>query len=272
MGKARQKRLLAALAAGLVVAVGAWAVLRSMSRHFLFPSSEIPSVAADSEHETLAFRAADGVAGRAYFYGAADASAQAIVIFHGNRETIDHESALATSLRDRGLHAVTVEYRGYGEASASPPTEAGLYADAEAALRALDERGLGAGRRVIFGYSLGSGVAAEMAARGRCKAAVLVAPFTSVPDVVRDAAPIVPARWIVPDVFDTASKVREIRVPALVVHGDADEIVPFWMGEQLADALPDAKLVRVRGGHHGDLFQLEGDAIVDAIVALARAS
>jgi fermentation-respiration switch protein FrsA (DUF1100 family) len=122
---------------------------------------------------------------------------------------------------------------------------------------------------VLWGTSLGTGVAAEMARRGRGARLVLEAPYTSIPGLVADVAPFVPADLLVLDRFDTLSKSSEIRIPTLVLHGDADEVVPFWMGRRLADAIPGARLVRVPGAHHGDLFARDGARLLEDIVALA---
>jgi pimeloyl-ACP methyl ester carboxylesterase len=110
---------------------------------------------------------------------------------------------------------------------------------------------------VLLGTSLGTGIAAEMARRGRGARLVLVTPYTSLPDLVTDVAPLVPAGHMLADHFDTLAKSPSIAIPTLVIHGDADEVVPFWMGERVARSIPNARLVRVRGGRHGDLFARE---------------
>ena len=162
-----------------------------------------------------------------------------------------------------------VEYRGYGASRGASPSEEGLYLDAEAALDMLAARGVGPERVVLLGASLGTGVAAEMARRGRASRLVLVAPYTSIPDLVTHAVPFAPASLLVADSLDTLSKADEIRVPTLVVHGDADEIVPFEMGERLSTAIRRAELVRVPNGHHGDLFAPERGAVLEAIARFA---
>ena len=78
--------------------------------------------------------------------------------------------------------------------------------------------------------------------------------------------PALPARLLVADHFDTLSKTGEILVPTTVVHGDADEIVPFWMGQKIARAIRGARFVRVSGGHHGDLFAGEGEKLLTEVV------
>ncbi|MFO0554172.1 MAG: alpha/beta hydrolase [Polyangiaceae bacterium] len=243
---------------------------RATSRALTFRGADLAPPTADLagvvEHSLVA---RDGVPVHALEVPAADAETT-VVWFHNNRETAEQQLGLARGLSARGLDVLVVEYRGYGRSRGVEPSEEGLYADAEAAFDLLDARGTGPEHVVIFGQSLGTGVAAEMAKRGRGAGLVLVTPFTSIPGLVEDRAPPVPARWLVPDAFDTLSKAREIRVPTLVIHGDADEIVPFWMGERISETIVDCALVRLPGGHHGDLFGRDGEHLLDEIAALAK--
>ena len=162
-----------------------------------------------------------------------------------------------------------VEYSGYGSDRDATPSEEGLYADAEAALDALRRRGVGPAHVILWGTSLGTGVAAEMARRGHGAHLVLVSPYTSIPALVTDVAFLVPAGILIADPFDTLSKAAAIRVPTLVIHGDADEVVQYWMGKRVAAAIAGARFVTIAGGHHGDLFAREGERLLDEIAALS---
>lgn len=236
-----------ALVAVVVLLAGRWS-----ARRFLFPAQDLRAEALPRGLVELRATASDGVEVRALeLAGASDR--RTVVHFHTNRETAESVAGYAHALHAHGLGVVLVEYRGYGH-SQGMPTERGLYADAEAVLDALSARGWGADRIVLSGASLGSGVAAEMARRGRGARLVLVAPYTSIPAVVEDAAPIVPARIFIDDRFETLAKASAITVPTLIIHGDADEIVPFWMGEMLGRRIAGATLHRVASGRHGDLF------------------
>jgi pimeloyl-ACP methyl ester carboxylesterase len=184
-------------------------------------------------------------------------AARTVVVFHGNGETVFDNVAHATELKRRGLGVLLVEYRGYGTIHGPAPTESMLYQDAEAAITYLAREHVPAERTALCGWSLGSGVAAEMARRGHGSRLVLLAPFTSITDMGRRLAPILPVSLLMTHRFDTLSKAAEIKQPTLVVHGDADELIPFAMGEAVARALPDATLVRVLGGHHADLLYTE---------------
>jgi hypothetical protein len=194
-----------------------------------------------------------------------------VVVFHGNGETMDNRAALARDLGKRGLGVVLAEYRGYGLSAASgEPDEHGLYLDAAAVLEALEARGMGPDRVVLLGISLGTGVAAQMATCGAARSLILVSPFTSLTEEAHQVASWLPTGWLVPDRYDTLGKASCIRVPTLVVHGDADEIVPFAMGRQIAAAIPGADLLVLRGGHHNDLLRVWRGPLTDAIAAFAR--
>jgi fermentation-respiration switch protein FrsA (DUF1100 family) len=253
--------LLLSILAALVVAG------RALSRRLVFPTHRTAIRGLPDGFRLLTAAARDGARVHALHLPASP-GARTVVHFHNNRDTMADGADLGRALHARGLGVLLVEYRGYGLSRDGAPTEEGLYTDAEAALEHLAARGVGPDRVVLFGASLGTGVAAEMARRGRGAALVLVTPYTSIPDVAADVVPFVPARLLIPDRFETLAKSGEIRVPTLVIHGDADEIVPFWMGDELARAIAGARLVRVPGGHHGDLFARDPARLIDAIVAL----
>jgi pimeloyl-ACP methyl ester carboxylesterase len=244
-------------------------VARLGYRVLLYPvPHDLPFVPPDGAR-LLSLRAADGALVVAAQFPPADAHARTVVIFHGNGETIGWRVPLAQDLLARGLGVVLAEYRGYGLASGSgPPDEAGLYRDAAAILDELERQGIGPRQVALMGISLGTGVAAEMAVRGRAASLILVSPYTSITAMASGVVSFLPTGWLCPDHFDTLSKAPRIRVPALVIHGDADEVIPFPMGRQVASSIPGATLRVVSGGHHNDV--LEDGAIVAAIAEHAK--
>lgn len=264
----RLRRMITAaltLAAGLYLALLAAGCLGY--RAVLFPAPRSGGVIAPRGATLREIRSKDGVVMPAVHFPA-PAGAPTIVHFHGNGETLQSELSLGVELHRRELGVLLVEYRGYGSAPGAPSEEA-FYLDAEAALDLLEADGVGRDRVVLSGISLGTGVAAEMAARGRGARLVLIAPYTSIPRLAGRIAPFLPASVIVRDRFDTLSKADRLRVPTLIIHGDRDEIIPFDMGQALAGAITGAKLVTVAGGHHNDLFALHRD-LVGVIAAHAN--
>ena len=260
------KSLSIVICASLVFALGC----RTAARTFIFPGQRRANAGHLSgfiEHRLIA---SDGVAVRVLELQAGR-EGRVVVHFHNNRETAEQGVDVARELGARGLDVFLVEYRGYGLAPDAAPSEAGLYADAEAALDMISSRGVTPERIVLWGTSLGTGVAVEMARRGRGGRLVLVTPYTSIPDLVTGVVPFLPAGLLIADHFDTLIKAPTIAIPTIVVHGDADEIVPFRMGERVTAAIPGARLLRVAGGHHGDLLHRAHIGIVDAIAGLPGA-
>lgn len=182
-----------------------------------------------------------------------------VVYFHGNGEVIGSHFALARDLARHGFGTLLVEYRGYGRSrSAGPPTEEGLYADASAALDHLLGEGIGPRHVALWGFSLGTGVASEMAYRGRGARLILEAPYTSIPEVGARLHRALPASWVVSDRFDTASKAKAIRIPTFLFHGDQDRVIPASMPARLSRLFPDVQLAEIEGGDHADLLDREG--------------
>lgn len=242
-----------------------------LARKFVFPTDEVEIQMPPHDVVSWTLKARDGALVHALQIRG-PAGAPVFVYFHNNRQTMVDGVELGRELVKRGFGVVLAEYRGYGLSKGREPSEEGLYLDAEAVLDALSFRGIGADRIVLWGTSLGTGVAAEMARRGRGSALVLVTPYTSLPDVVTAVVPMIPANALMPDRFETFTKLRDIRCPTLVIHGDADEIVPFRMGQQIANAHRNTRLLRVAGGHHGDLFARERERLLTAMAATARAT
>lgn len=264
--KSLRRWLLAALVVGpLALGLG----VRSLSRQFVFPTYRVETLAPPSDVVQWTLEASDGLPVRALVIPG-PSGARVLVHFHNNRETMVHGVGFGRALSASGFSVVLPEYRGYGLSEGAEPSEDGLYSDAEVVLDALNARGVGSERIVLCGMSLGTGVAVEMARRGRGAALVLLAPYTSLPDVVTDVVPVIPAGILMPDRFDTLQKTRDIRVPTLVVHGDADDVIPFWMGHQVARSIAGARLLRVPGGHHGDLFARGGEYLLSELVTFAK--
>lgn len=239
----------------LGVVAGSYLALCGVARAFyprvLFPAPRIDGepYVDDPDAKLVTFGQTSGL-----HWPASSAGAPTIVMFHGNGQTIFHGLPMGAELHQRGCGVLLVEYRGYGTHYGDPPSEDMLYEDGEAAIAWLAARGVTNDALHVFGWSLGSGVAAEMAARGHGSRLVLVSPFTSITNMGKRFAPFLPMSLLMSHRLDTIGKAPKIRQPTLVLHGDADELIPFTMGEEVAAALPDAKLVRVARGHHADLF------------------
>ena len=221
--------------------------------------------------ELLRVTASNGVAFYA-LYAPAPAGAPTVVHFHGNGEDLAGQALLVGGFRRAGLGVYAVEYPGYGLARSTLLDESSVYATAEASLRHLTELGVPRESVVLQGQSLGSGVAVEMARRGHGARLVLISPYTSIVDMAALVTPFLPVRWLVRDRYESERKAKGVTIPTLVIHGTDDEVVPFCMGQRMADVLPNAEFVAVPGGRHNDLFDQRRVDVHARIVACARAA
>ena len=187
---------------------------------------------------------------------------------HGNAGNISHRLAKLRALHDRlGLSILIFDYRGYGR-SAGVPGEAGTYADARAMRDWLRQRD--PGPVVYLGVSLGAAVATALGAEDPPAALVLEAPFASVQAMVNATLP--GAGWLFRTRYDTLGTVGRVRAPVLVLHGDADEVVPHRQGRAVFEAASEPKVfVRVPGAGHNDLAETGGETYWAAWAAFLAA-
>jgi len=191
-----------------------------------------------------------------------------VVYFQGNAATIADRDFKVAPWHCEGFGAWLAGYRGFGGNPGSP-TEDGLYTDARTVLAALSDRGIGPGQIILYGESLGSGVATqmakEMADQGTpVRGLVLEAPFTSMGDAAQDHYPFLPARWLVKDAYDSLSKISGIKTPLLIVHGDRDRVVRQQHGRKLfASARRPKTALWINGAAHNDLYDFDaGDQVM----------
>lgn len=258
-------RLLGTLLTGLALGYVALAALLFVfqSRFVYFPEMGRADRATPADlrlpFEEVRLRTADGETLHGWFVPATQARAT-VLFLHGNAGSIAHRLDWLPMFRQLRLSALMIDYRGFG-ASSGRPSEAGTYADAEAAWRHLTEaRQIPPERIVVFGESLGGAVAAHLAARTRPAALVLHSAFTSAPDLAADLYPFLPARLLTRYAYDTLAAVRELRCPLLVAHSPGDEIVPLAHGRRLYEAADVPKQwLELAGGHNdGFIFMRDG--------------
>jgi fermentation-respiration switch protein FrsA (DUF1100 family) len=208
----------------------------------------------------------DGVRLHAWRAPAQDGHAT-LVWSHGNANNIAGRAAPMAELAARGLGVLAYDYRGYGR-SRGRPSEAGVYRDALAAYDVERAHGTPAEKIVCFGESLGGAVSMYLATARRCAGVAVVATFTDLGAVARVHYGAL-ATAVLGTRFDSLSRVRALRVPILVAHGDRDVIVPSALGEELFAAAPEPKrFVRVAGAGHNDV--LEAPELLDAVARFAE--
>jgi len=182
----------------------------------------------------------------------------AILFLHGNAQEVFSWSLVREDLKRLGCRMLLIDYRGYGK-SEGTPDEAGLYMDGRAALGWLEDNGVPASQTVVFGKSLGGGVACEIARGKELNGLVLESTFTSLASVASNLFPFAPSAVPAGNAYDSLSKLPEIKCPVLVIHGDIDMLIPVDEGLRLFEAAGEPKeLFIVRGAGHNDVSIVAG--------------
>lgn len=241
------------------------AIYLAQRRMMYFPATYLPSPidAGLAEAQAVTLKTSDGLDLVAWHVPVSPSGGlPTIVYLHGNAGNIAGRVFRARPFAKAGYGVLLVEYRGYGGNPGSP-TEEGLYADGRAALAYLAEQGIGPERIVLFGESLGSGVAVRMASEIPAHALVLEAPFTSATDVAADVYWFLPVRRLLKDHFDSLSRIGDIDAPLLIIHGEHDRTVPTKLGRRLLAAAREPRTgVFIPNAGHNDLPAHGSDRIV----------
>lgn len=244
------------------------AVRRKVVDQFVYFPMPYPQGAWDLQQATGAkdrwLKAADGTKLNAWWFPYAHARF-ATLFLHGNAGNVTHRVDHAQSVLQAGSAFLVVDYRGYGK-SQGHPSERGLYEDGEAAYADLLSLGYAPEQIILQGESLGTAVAVDLATRKRCAGVILESPLLSLRAMSRLVLPVVGP--LLAHGFDTGEKISRVHVPLLVIHGDADEVIPFSQGQAVFRAANEPKQFwAISGAHHNDLLDTAGSAYVKRLRA-----
>jgi fermentation-respiration switch protein FrsA (DUF1100 family) len=231
------------------------AVLFFAQRSFLFPIPTVvrmsPQQAGFPEAEEHVLTTADGEK-VIVWHVPAKPGHPVILYFHGNGDFLAGFFGRFRGLIADGTGVVALSYRGYA-GSSGQPSERGLLQDADAAYAFTTAR-YGADNIVVWGFSLGTGVAVALAAEQGIGKLILEAPYTSIPDVAASTFWFMPVRLLIRDQFRSDQRIARVRVPLLVMQGANDPAIPIVLGERLfALANEPKQFVRFPGGGHENL-------------------
>lgn len=221
-----------------------------------FPSHSYTSIA--EAHASPAFgeisvRTQDGINLKAW-YAPATSEPFTIIFFHGNADGLRSAAQIADPYIAAGYGFLLAEYRGYSGLLGSP-TESGLYNDGRAYLHDLMARGIESRHIILYGHSLGTGVAVQMASEFHVGGLMLLAPYLSIPKMAQIDFPFFPSSLLALDRFDNEKKIRYIHTPLLIVNGSADRVVPPSQGRKLYSLANEPREFHSLSGRgHNDAF------------------
>jgi hypothetical protein len=155
-----------------------------------------------------------------------------ILYLHGNAGALENRIHKINHFNDMNINFLLLAWRGFN-GNAGKPTEQGLYQDARSAVKWLINQGVTEENIIIYGESLGTGVATEIAQNQNFAGIILESPFTSMVAAGKSKYPIFPIKLLLKDKYESDKKIKNIMFPILVMHGEVDKIVPFWMGEKI---------------------------------------
>ncbi|WPN32395.1 alpha/beta fold hydrolase [Pseudomonas sp. P5_109] len=284
---------MAVLVVGLPVSCGA---LKYKERELLFriePGTAswyrgLPQDVQAFDIKSASFKAGQNL--HAWWWPAARRDAPSILYLHGVRWNLTGQAFRIEQLRAMGYSVLAIDYRGFGQSKGDLPSEASVYEDARVAWERFTAMQPDANKRLIYGHSLGSAVAIDLAADLAAQAKqqhlplpvrglVIESSFTSLGDAVAEVAnnslPVngLPVRWLLSQKFDSIDKIVDIDMPLLVVHGLADPFMPSRFSQQLFNAAHEPKrLLLIPGGTHNNSMSLGGNQYRQALDGLLKAS
>ena len=214
--------------------------------------------------ETVEYLTDDGVKLHNWFLPAEGAKA-CLLFLHGNAGNISGRLPKAAGWVKRGVSVFLLDYRGYGKSEGKIDNEVDLYLDGVAALKWLKEKkGIPLSQIILYGESLGSSLATELATREKFKGLILEAPFTNLLELARHHYSWLPSFLLRDFPFNNLEKIAKIHSPFFLIHGTEDEVCPYEMGQKILAQAPEPKrLFTVPSGAHNDLRDRAGEPYFD---------
>ena len=205
------------------------------------------------------------------WYAKAQPGQPTILYFHGNAGNISTRAERIRKYMVRGRGMFMMDYRGYG-GSTGQPSEAANVADAKLAYEALRQEGVPAKDIILYGESIGSGVAVQVAAEKQAAGLVLDAPYTALVDVAANRYPWFPIRLLMTDTYESRRYLPGLKLPLLVIHGEKDQTIPVVMGrEVLAIAGGPKEIVTFPEAGHADHYLYGSFEAINAWIDRLRA-
>ncbi|MBI1777181.1 MAG: alpha/beta hydrolase [Proteobacteria bacterium] len=247
--------LLLSIAAGWTMVAGAMFFGQRALLYHPDPRAPEPGPLAASGLAPLPVKTADGLELDCWAKPPAAPGGLTVALFHGNAGHHGHRLFAVMPLIAAGYGVALASYRGYG-GNPGKPSEDGLYEDGRATLDALARAGIEADRIVLWGESLGTGVATKLASEQEVAGVVLQSPYTSIANRAQELYPFLPAQFLVIDRFENEARIGRLAAPLLIVHGEEDGVVPIAHGRRLFAAAHQPKRAAfIAAADHNDLVE-----------------
>ena len=163
-----------------------------------------------------------------------------LLFFHGNAGELSNRIYKLNELNKLDINILLISWRGFSGNEGSP-TEENLYKDAKAAIKWLNRKEVENNKIILYGESLGTGVAVEIGKKNNFNSIILESPFTSMENAAKIYYPYLPVKLLLKDKYNSISKIKKITTPILIMHGKKDDIVPFSMGKELFEKANNPK-------------------------------
>ena len=206
-----------------------------------------------SEIEKVKITTKDKIDLIGWFYNKDIEKFKTILFFHGNAGSLENRTYKLNHFKDLNVNFLIIAWRGFS-GNKGKPNDMGLYEDAESAVKWLNAKGINEKNIILYGESLGTGVAIEVAQNKNFAGIILESPFTSMVNMGKKYYPFFPVSFLLKDKFESHRKIKKVSVPVLVLHGKKDKIVPFAMGKQMYEMANEPKFF---------YFQEYGDHMID---------
>ncbi len=167
-------------------------------------------------------------------------SYKTLIYFHGNAGSLENRIHKLNHFQDMNINFLIIAWRGFS-GNNGKPSEKGLYLDGNSAINWLIKKGVAEKNLILYGESLGTGVATHLAQNRNFGGVILETPFTSMVDAAKIFYPYIPVNLLLKDKFENYKKVRNINSPILIMHGEKDQIVPFSMGKKIYEIANEPK-------------------------------
>ena len=192
------------------------------------------------EIEKVQIQTADNISLLGWFHKKDLKKFKTVVYFHGNAGSLENRIHKLNHFKNMNVNFLIIAWRGFS-GNLGKPSENALYEDGKSAINWLKNKGLSDSDLIIYGESLGTGIATEVSQNKKYAGLILETPFTSMIAAAKNFYPYIPVSLILKDKYKNDEKIKNINIPVLVMHGEKDQIVPFSMGQKMFDLANDPK-------------------------------